>query len=179
MLHLSRVFASCTCAVTFESVTCHFFIAQTRNNGRGHAFGNNVELAVLKRGIGNEAHERLSVKRQARVVSARNKVRFRFARQRGIVSKQAMVVVFVDQNGVQGGGNLLAGAHHLVPLHLLFALFSYLNRGNGCADHSVGGTFNGVFHFIFYARKKPHECSFKSNAAYLGHFYISSYCAIL
>ena len=77
------------------------------------------------------------------------KVGFGLAGERGVVAEQALVVVGVHQHGVERGGVLLAGAHHLLAAHLLLGLLGDLHRGQGRARHLVGGALDRVFHLAF------------------------------
>ncbi|MFQ7970022.1 MAG: hypothetical protein ACLRG7_07895 [Eggerthella lenta] len=73
----------------------HLLGAQLCDDGSGHRFGDDVELAVLQVLVHDEAHERLAVHHEALFGGLRSQVRFRLARQRGVVTHQAAVVVRV------------------------------------------------------------------------------------
>ena len=78
-----------------QAVTMHLLGAQLCDDGSGHRFGDDVELAVLQVLVHDEAHERLAVHHEALFGGLRSQVRFRLARQRGVVTHQAAVVVRV------------------------------------------------------------------------------------
>ena len=140
-----------------HAVALHFLGTQLRHDRRAYDFGDDVELAVLEAVVDDEAHERMAVHGQAFSRCARGEAGLAFAGQRGIESEQALVVVRIDKDGVERGGELLACADHLFAAHLLFGFFHNLNGGDGRFLHLAGATFEGVFHLALELREKSHS----------------------
>ena len=132
-----------------QAVALHLLFAQLGDDGGGDRLGDDVELAVLERVVHDEAHQRLAIHHQAVLGGLGGKVGFGLAGERGVVAEQALVVVGVHQHGVERGGVLLAGAHHLLAAHLLLGFLGDLHRGQGRARHLVGGALDRVFHLAF------------------------------
>ena len=78
--------------------------------------------------VDDEAHERLPVHHQSFFGRFCDKIRFRLARECGVVAEQPLVIIGIHQHRVERGGILLARAHHLLAAHLLLRLFGDLNR---------------------------------------------------
>ena len=142
-----------------QAVAGHFLLAQLRDDGGRHHFGDDVELAVFQVVVDDEAHERLAVHGKAVFLRLGGQVGFGFTGERGVVAEQALVVVGVHEHGVEGGGVLTSRAHHLFALHGLFGFLGYLNGRDGRVEDLVGGAFYPVFHASFKPRENAHQYS--------------------
>ena len=142
-----------------QAVAGHFLLAQLRDDGGRHHFGDDVELAVFQVVVDDETHERLAVHGEAVFLRLGGQVGFGFTGERGVVAEQALVVVGVHEHGVEGGGVLTSRAHHLFALHGLFGFLGYLNGRDGRVEDLVGGAFYPVFHASFKPRENAHQYS--------------------
>ena len=129
-----------------DAVAGVLFLAQLLNQGGGHHFGNDVELAVAQIVVDDEAHEGLPVHDEALLGGFGGKVGFGLASQGGVVAQKAAVIVGVDEHGIKRGSVLLACADHLLAAHLLLGLLGNLHGRQRGRAHAIGGAFHGVFH---------------------------------
>ena len=112
-----------------HAVALHFLGAKLLDDGGAHDFGDDVEFAAAQGVVYDEAHERLAVHGQAVGRRSGGKARLAFACERRIEAEEALVVVAVHENRVQGGGVFPSGAEDFLPAHLLFSLFDDLHGG--------------------------------------------------
>ncbi len=122
----------------------------------GNAFGDDVELAVPQVVVDDETDERLAVHSQTGLLGCTLQIGFGFTGERGVVAEEALVVIGVDQHGVERGSEFLASADHLLAAHLLFGLFRNLNRRDGSIEQLVVHTVEAVFNFVLKTREESH-----------------------
>ncbi len=139
-----------------KAVAFHFLFAQLLDDGGGDEFGDDVELALLQLVVDDEAHEGRAVHGESHFLGLGAQVGFGFPGKRGVVPEKTLVVVGVDQDGVEGRREFLAGAYHLFAAHLLFGLLRDLDGADGGIEELIAHPFEAVFHTAFELREKPH-----------------------
>ncbi|CDD67736.1 unknown [Eggerthella sp. CAG:368] len=139
-----------------NAITSHFFGAKLLDNRSRNKFGNYIKLARFKIVINDKANKGSAVHNKTLIHGLCAEVGFGFACQGWIVSKKALIVVGVNQNGVKGGSKFFSCANHFFAAHLLFGLFFNLNRRDGGIKEFFVYTFKSVFDATFKSREKTH-----------------------